>query len=253
VSCATLPEHLAEEELMGGRDDTRVGQLEAATGGTLFLDEVGALSPAVQTMLLRVLESRRVRRTGDGKEREVDVRVIAASQRDLQSDAVHGRFRLDLYYRLSAATARIPPLRERLGEVPVLAQLFLDEACRSSGREPKRLAPETIEALLAHSFPGNVRELRNMMRYAAATCVERLVRPEWLPPHAPPGAPEPQPAPTPQPIGATLKEIERRRMADALAACDGNQTRAAELIGMPRRTFVAKLKQYGLGRPRDEG
>jgi DNA-binding NtrC family response regulator/pSer/pThr/pTyr-binding forkhead associated (FHA) protein len=255
VNCAALPDTLAESELFGyergafsGAATAKPGLFETANGGTLFLDEVGELSAAVQAKLLRVLETGRLRRLGDVKERAVDVRVLAATHRDLLAEANEGRFRLDLYYRLSAATVWIPPLRDRLAELPLLAQAFLDEACRVAGREMKTLAPATRAALVAYRFPGNVRELKNMMHFVAATCPDRVVGPDRLPRLATPA--EPEMAAEDAPFADKMRELEKRRMAEALAACEGNQTRAAAMIGMPRRTFVTKVRVYGLGRTR---
>jgi len=262
LNCAALHDTLVESELFGhakgafsGAIAHRPGLLEAASGSTLFLDEVGELTLANQAKLLRVLESHRVTRVGDTREREVDVRIVAATNRDLEADVAAGRFRRDLYFRLSAATLALPPLRQRPHELPLLAAAFLDEACRRTGRRAIQISEGASQALLAHAWPGNVRELKNLMQYVAATMsvdelladhvTERLAR---LPPSvAPPVAPALPPIP-PQfrPLADELRELELTRIREALAAARGNQTRAAALLAMPVRTFFEKVKQYGL-------
>jgi DNA-binding NtrC family response regulator len=259
LNCAALHDTLVESELFGhakgafsGAIANRPGLIEAASGSTLFLDEVGELTLANQAKLLRVLESHRVTRVGDNREREVDVRIVAATNRDLDADVTAGRFRRDLYFRLSAATLYLPPLRQRPHELPLLATAFLEDACRLTGRRAMRVSEGAIRALMAHAWPGNVRELKNLMQYVAATLpvdelladhvTERLGR---LPPAL---APRPAPTTTPQfrPLAQELRELEITRIREALAATRGNQTRAAGLLAMPVRTFFEKVKQYGL-------
>jgi transcriptional regulator with GAF, ATPase, and Fis domain len=285
VNCAALPDTLVESELFGhekgafsGATATRVGLLEAAAGGTVFLDEVGELSLAAQAKLLRAVESGRISRLGGTGERAVDVRLVAATNRDLQEEVRRGRFRQDLLFRLGGATVVLPPLRDRPRDLPVLARTFLEQACRKLRRAPITLSAGALQRLAAHPWPGNVRELRNVMTYAAATVEGDLLEAWHLPELAAgearaltpvprgtltspaPGAPStPAPLPAADATGrppATpfrrledeLKELERRRMVEALAAAGGVQKRAAQLIGMPLRTFVLKVKQYGLGR-----
>ena len=261
LNCAALHEMLVESELFGhergafsGAVSSRPGLIEAASGSTLFLDEVGELTLANQAKLLRVLESHRVTRLGDVREREVDVRIVAATNRDLEADMIAGRFRRDLYFRLSAATLHLPPLRQRPHELPLLAAAFLDDACRLTGRRGMRISDDAMAVLLAHPWPGNVRELKNLMQYVAATVPvdelaaehvsERLRR---LVPTVSP-RPEAGPATPPQfrPLADELRELEIARIREALIATSGNQTRAAGLLAMPVRTFFEKAKQYGL-------
>jgi transcriptional regulator with GAF, ATPase, and Fis domain len=260
LNCAALHEMLVESELFGhekgafsGAIAAKPGLIETASGSTLFLDEIGELTLQNQAKLLRVLESHRVTRVGDVREREVDVRIVAATNRDLEADVLAGRFRRDLYFRLSAATLYLPPLRQRLYELPLLAAAFLDDACRRTGRVVIRIADAAMAALLAHSWPGNIRELKNLMQYIAATLPvdelqaahvhERLNR-LW-----PATAAERDPGGAPQqfrPLADELRELELTRIREALLATNGNQTRAAALLSMPVRTFFEKAKQFGL-------
>ena len=266
LNCAAIQETLVESELFGhekgafsGAVATKAGLLEAASGSTLFLDEIGELAQSTQAKLLRVLETHRVTRVGDVREREIDVRIVAATNRDLEAEVTAGRFRQDLYFRLSAATLYLPPLRQRPRELPLLASAFLDEACRRTGRAMMTISEGAMSALLAHSWPGNVRELKNMMQYVAAAhpaevltaehIAERLGRmkgtgqyPIVEKPAATPGS---EPARF-KPIADEMRELEITRMKEALEATGGNQTRAAGLLAMPVRTFFEKAKLYGL-------
>jgi DNA-binding NtrC family response regulator len=267
INCATLPDTLVESELFGhekgafsGAAAAKPGRLETADGGTVFLDEVGELSPAAQAKLLRVLETRRIQRLGGLKEHAIDIRVVAATNRDLEAEVRAGRFREDLYFRLGAAKVNLPPLRARPRDLALLARLFLDEARRAAEQAPMSLSAAAMEALTSYRWPGNVRELKNEMRVVAATVSDTVVEPWHLPERicaAPPAAAavavsaivaeDAAGAPARfRPIADELRELERRRMDEALAATGGVQTRAAELIGMPIRTFSMKLRQYGL-------
>jgi DNA-binding NtrC family response regulator len=258
-----LPEALVESELFGHEKGaftsalaTQVGHLEAANGGTLFFDEIGELPLGTQAKLLRALESRRILRIGGRKEIAVDVRVVAATNRQLEIEVKEGRFREDLFFRLGGAKVVIPPLRERPRELTLLARHFLERACTAADRPVLDLSPATLASLARHRWPGNVRELKNEMAYVAATAREPVIEPWHLSEHI---------AATPvaaavaacasrstssdarfRPINDELRDLERRRMREALAAADGVQKKAAELIGMPLRTFSMKYKQYGL-------
>lgn len=268
INCAALPESLAESELFGhergafsGAVASKVGLLETAQGGTVFLDEIGELSQAVQAKLLRALETRRITRLGDVNERSIDVRLIAATHRDLEAEAKAGRFRQDLYFRLAGAVVSIPALRHRPVELPILARSFLAVARERLGSPPLSISNAAMWRIVAFDWPGNVRELKNAMEFLAATVQDNVVEPWHLPPKlggtdsllsnpadgkgtdtlAAAGLPV-----SFRPLEAELREIERARMQEALIAAEGSQTRAAELLGMPRRTFFAKKKQYGL-------
>jgi DNA-binding NtrC family response regulator len=252
LNCAALQDTLVESELFGyekgafsGAAAAKPGLLEVADGGTVFLDEVGELSPALQAKLLRALEVKRFTRVGGLKERDVDIRIVAATNRSLEDEIKAGRFRQDLFFRLSGATVMLPPLRERPREVAALARAFLAAA----GRPRAELATATLHVLGRYAWPGNVRELKNAMEYAAATAGDGAVEPWHLPERiGGEGADEPEAAAGPRfrDIGDELRELESRRMQEALDAAGGVQRRAARLIGMPLRTFVMKLKQYGL-------
>jgi DNA-binding NtrC family response regulator len=262
LNCAALHDSLVEGELFGyergaflGASGSKPGLIESASGSTLFLDEVGELAPAIQAKLLRVLESNRVTRVGDVREREVDVRFVAATNRDLEADVAAGRFRRDLFFRLSAATLHMPPLRQRLLELPLLAVAFLEEACRLHGRSVMRISDGAMAVLLGHPWPGNIRELKNLMQYVAAAVTSEVLLAEHiserlgrLRPVLPPAVDlaTPEDSPRFRPIADELRELEITRIRQALEATGGNQTRAAGLLAMPVRTFFEKAKQYGL-------
>jgi DNA-binding NtrC family response regulator len=265
LHCAALAESLLEAELFGnekgaftGADKRRSGFIEAAHGGTLFLDEVGELPPQTQVKLLRVVENRTVVRLGSTTETPVDVRFVCATHRDMEEEVKAGRFRQDLYYRISAFTIRVPPLRERQIEIPILAEQYLRQLA-SGGEMPPRLHPETAAALCRYAWPGNVRELRNAMEHALVNVDGGVVLPSHLPAKiagssaAPP--PRKPPAPTAPAAPATsgenvlpleLEQIERERIVAALALDSGNRTRAAARLGVSRRTLIYKLNKYGI-------
>ncbi|HEY5923232.1 MAG TPA: sigma 54-interacting transcriptional regulator, partial [Kofleriaceae bacterium] len=187
INCAAMPAHLVESELFGhvrgafsGAERDKIGLFEEATGGTLFLDEIGEFELGLQAKLLRVLEDGRIRRVGATTEISVDVRVIAATNRDLKAEAAAGRFRQDLYYRLGAIVLHVPPLRERVREIPLLVERFVLEAITTLGREPPRVSPQAMAILRAHPWPGNVRELRNVIQRALVVCDGQEIRPEHI-------------------------------------------------------------------------
>jgi two-component system, NtrC family, response regulator AtoC len=264
LNCAAIPENLVEDHLFGhergafsGATSARSGLLEAAEGGTLLLDEIGELPLPTQAKLLRVLETKRVTRIGDVRERAIDVRIVAATNRTLSEEVKNGQFRKDLFFRLSGGMVWLPPLRDRPREIPILAQSFLRSACARSGRAQMTISDTAMRALAQYSWPGNVRELKNTMDYLAAAVsgdsldilhvIERLGIEAPLPSTVTPALPTSiPPPPVFRPIEEELRELECKRMQEALIASRGNQTRAAELISMPLRTFVAKLKTYGL-------
>jgi transcriptional regulator with GAF, ATPase, and Fis domain len=276
INCAALSETLLESELFGhergaftGAVSAKPGLIEVGNGGTVFLDEVGELSATLQAKLLRVIEARELTRVGGLRPRPVDVRFIAATNRDLQASVTRGAFRADLFYRLNGTSILIPPLRDRASEIIPLAEMFLARTAAHMGLStPPRLSPAGQEALLRHPWPGNIRELRNVVERAALLCADGRIDPQDLalaPVPAPPSARSasasttlPPPASSnanhggqahrdPVPAG---QEDERTRIIRALEACNGNQTRAAKLLSMPRRTLVAKLPRYSIPRPR---
>jgi DNA-binding NtrC family response regulator len=262
LNCAAIPEALAESELFGhergafsGATASKRGYFEAAHHGTIFLDEIGDLPSGAQAKLLRVLDVKRFARVGDTREREVDVRVVAATNRDLEEEVRAGRFRSDLYYRLSGAKVLLPPLRERRRELPLLAEQLLRQACARLGVVPKRFRPAALGRIAEHAWPGNIRELKNVADYVASATPSEWVEIEDLPASlvpsssaagARPAATATDPARRFRNLAEEVEDLERRRMIEALQAADGVQKRAAELIGMPLRTFVTKLKQYRL-------
>ena len=259
LNCAALHEMLVESELFGhekgafsGAFTTRIGLIEAADGSTLFLDEVGELSLSNQAKLLRAVESRGFMRLGDVHERQVDVRIVAATHRDLRADINGGRFRQDLYYRLAAAQVHVPPLRQRPNELSLLATTFVDSECELGAREKISITPAAMEALLAHTWPGNVRELKNMMQYFVATLMGNELQAadvigQLLPPDR--GSISRKPPRTPgsfRRLADELVELEIARFREALETTSGNQTHAAGLLGVPVRTFFDKAERFGL-------
>ncbi len=259
LDCAALSESLAESELFGhekgaftGAGAQKPGLFEAADQGTIFLDEVGELPLGVQIKLLRVLEGGSVRRIGSVEQRAVDVRVVAATNRDLAAQVKAGVFRQDLYFRLNGMTLALPPLRERKEELYDLAQLFADRMAKVMGTPSPELSREALAVLEAQRWPGNVRELRNVIERAVVLALGGVVKPEHLMLEASPAsvAGAPRSAGHASSLKGDLDALERKRIVDALDRCGGNQTKAAELLGMPRRTLVARLSEYGLTRSR---
>lgn len=266
VNCAALPEGLAESELFGhargafsGAATARAGLFESANGGTVFLDEIAELPTALQPKLLRVLETKRLVRLGESEERTIDVRVIAATHKDLALEVAAGRFRQDLLYRLGAARVTLPPLRERPREVTVLAESFLEQACHEAGRPMMAFSPSAVGTLRGYGWPGNIRELKNIVELLTVTVLERTILPFHLEPllghvvAAPTAPPAPLPrAPSPPaqftPIDDEVRALEVMRMQQALEVAGGVKKTAAELIAMPLRTFNTKYKLYGLSR-----
>jgi two-component system response regulator AtoC len=242
LNCAALAPALIESALFGhekgsftGAVAQHQGVFERADGGTLFLDEIGELDANLQAKLLRILQERTFERLGGTREIAVDVRLIAATNRNVRQLVAEGRFREDLYYRLNIFPIAIPPLRERPADVPALARFFLGRAARKLGRGEIELTAEAEERLLAHQWPGNVRELENMMERVAILCGER-VEAEDLPLEA-----------TGQSRPVKWKEIERRAIEQALETNAGNRTRAARQLGISLRTLQYRLKEYGIG------
>jgi two-component system response regulator AtoC len=257
VNCASLTESVIESELFGHERGAFTGALvahegvfEAADGGTLLLDEVGELGAKAQAKLLRVLETGEIVRVGSTQPRRVDVRVVAATHRDLPSLVRAGEFREDLYYRLGGLSLTLPPLRKRPSEVIPLAMLFLQRAAQAAKR-PMSLSDEAQAALLGHTWPGNVRELRNVIARGAALCTSGALCVEHLGLDA--GSQEaPRMSGTPEEPGVkgAVRAFERDRILDALEKTHGNQTRAAELLGVSRRTLTNKLNVHNIDRPR---
>jgi DNA-binding NtrC family response regulator len=247
VDCTALPETLVESELFGhergaftGAAAARRGLLETADGGTCFLDEVGELSLPLQAKLLRALQERSVRRVGGNTSIPVDVRVVAATNRDLRRRVDEGAFREDLFYRLNVVLMRVPPLRERAGDVPLLAQHFLGRYAASSGKACTGFAREAVDRLTAYAWPGNVRELEHAVERAVALSSTALILPEDLPPEVTGGRPE---APAVPSRRMTLDELKRWYVETVLAETGGNKLRAAEVLGIDRRTLYRILER----------
>jgi DNA-binding NtrC family response regulator len=256
LNCASLPETLLESELFGyergaftGADRRKQGYFEAANGGTLFLDEIGELSPATQSRLLRVLEERRITRVGGTDELEVDVRVVCATNRDLQIEVDAGRFRSDLFFRIGAFTILIPPLRDRPGEILMLAEHFIDQSTDAKRRRP-RLSQVASDALRRYPWPGNVRELRNAIERAIVLHTGGVIEIEDLPDQVRDVRVDPVDVPADwQNVVDRVAEVERSTIAAALEASRGNQTEAAKKLGVSRRTLIYRMEKYGFKPP----
>ena len=251
LNCGSLPESLLESELFGhekgaftGADRRKLGYVEAAAGGTLFLYEIGELTASMQTRLLRVLESHRFMRVGGREEIACDVRVVAATNRELEAEARAGRFREDLYFRLSAFVLKIPPLRERPAEVELLAELFSRQFARRMNVPAPTLGADALALLRRHAWPGNVRELRNAMEYAAVLAERGVLDAACLPDSV--RASADAPAPPAGQMRRQIADLEQKSIQDALDAENGNQTRAARRLGISRRALLYKLEKYGI-------
>jgi DNA-binding NtrC family response regulator len=252
INCAALLGTLLESELFGhergaftGATAAKPGLLELARGGTLFLDEVGDMAAPLQAKLLRVLEERAVRRVGAIESRPIDVRVVAATCKDLDGEVKHGRFRQDLFFRLHGVAIVVPPLRERREEIEPLTRAFVRAACRQQDRAPLAIAQDVFRVLLQHDWPGNLRELRNVAERAVALCDGTTIEVSHLPSEL---AEIGTDAATH--LKSNIKEHERQLILDALLQADGNQTRAAKLLGVSRRTLISRIEEHGLPRPR---
>jgi transcriptional regulator with PAS, ATPase and Fis domain len=253
LSCAALPENLAEAELFGyergaftGADRRKIGYIEAAHEGTLMLDEIGELGPTLQAKLLRVLETRRLARLGSTQEVPVDIRVVSATCRDLKAAVAAGTFRQDLFFRLSTFSLEVPPLRERPSEIELLADLFAKDVARRAGESPRSISADAVLALQSYEWPGNVRELRNAIEHAHVLASGDRIERAHLPPDVRDAAPAAAPLPASAKMEERIADVERRTIAEALAACDGNRTRTAERLGISRRALIYKLAKHGL-------
>ncbi|OQW97200.1 MAG: transcriptional regulator [Verrucomicrobia bacterium A1] len=255
VHCAALAPTLLESELFGhergaftGASERRIGRFEMADGGTLFLDEIGEIPPGVQVKILRVLEEHRLERVGGGKPVDVDVRLVAATHRDLKKMVAEGAFREDLFFRLNVVGITLPPLRDRPGDIPLLAARFLTELALENGVRLPALAPETLDAMTAYPWPGNVRELRNTIERMVVLSHGDILTPRELPPAirtaAEPHARAHGGARTLE--GVTLDEAERRLLVSALEATGGNRVQAAKRLGISRRTLHRKINEMNL-------
>ena len=251
VHCAALAPTLLESELFGhekgaftGAHERRIGRFEQAEGGTLFLDEIGEIDATLQVKLLRFLGERTFERVGSNKTLTADVRLVAATNRHLEEMVKAGKFREDLFFRLRVVEILLPPLRERTGDIPLLAQNFLREFAKENGKAVTDFTVDALEALMNHPWPGNVRELRTAIEHAVVLSRSERISLRDLPPSVRGGLP----------VGdrwhpdkdLTVKDAEKQLMIRALKECDGNRTLAAKKIGMSRRTFHRKLRSYQL-------
>jgi len=255
VACAALPETLLESELFGhekgsftGALYTRAGRFEAADGGTLFLDEIGDVSPTVQIKLLRFLEEREFERVGGNRTYKVDVRIVTATHRDLKKKLEDGSFREDLFYRLNVIEIHIPPLRERMGDIPLLAHHFLKKYAAANGKDVRGVSDEVLALLLQHNWPGNVRELENAIERAVVLTAEPTLTPEHFPTLRV-ADPEPRPAAGAAGLGvripgSTLADLEREAILRTMEAVGGSTSRAAAMLDISARKIQYKLKEY---------
>jgi DNA-binding NtrC family response regulator len=260
INCAAVPENLLESELFGHEKGSftsavsqRRGRFELADGGTLFLDEVGDIPPPMQAKLLRVLQERRFERVGGTESIEVDVRVIAATNRSLLKMVKDGTFREDLYYRLNVVKIDLPPLRDRPEDIPLLATHFAQKFARP-GESAKSISPEAMESLLGYRWPGNIRELENAIERASVTCRGDAIKPSDLPSEVlTPGAPK-QPfvidleTPLPQLLRDMCADIEQQYIRKALKKSHGNIGRCAKICGLSRRSISAKIAEYQINK-----
>ena len=251
VHAAALPSALLESEMFGhekgsftGAIEQRIGRFELANGGTLFLDEIGELEPQMQVKLLRVLEERAFERVGGQKTIEVDVRLIAATNKDLKKQVAGGKFRDDLFYRLSVVTIGLPPLRERRDDIPLLVSAFLQQCSEDNNKNVTELTPDAMNVLMAYDWPGNVRELRNAIEQMIVLSRSEKLSLRDVPAGIRGGADLTKISVVRN--GMTVEEAEKELIVKALKELNGNRTRAAEKIGMSRRTLHRKLKRYGL-------
>ncbi len=248
VHCAALSAGLLESELFGhekgsftGAVAQKKGRFELANGGTIFLDEIGEIDAATQVKLLRVLQEKQFERVGGENTITVDVRVISATNRNLQEEIANGRFREDLYYRLNVVQLDVPPLRERKDDIPLLITEFLDMFNKENNKHIEGFSPRAKNALYRYDWPGNIRELRNSIESAVALCRTNVIELEDLPPAVANSENEAQ---VNLPVGITLEQAEKELIVNTIAHCSGNKSKAAEVLGIGRKTLHRKLQEY---------
>ncbi|HEY8461302.1 MAG TPA: sigma-54 dependent transcriptional regulator [Blastocatellia bacterium] len=251
VNCAAIPAELIESELFGhtgsaftGAKQPRAGLIEASDAGTLFLDEIGELPPPVQPKLLRALQDGAVRRVGANVEKSVDLRVVAATNRDLEQDVRDGRFREDLFWRLNVIRLKAPPLRERSFDIPLLVEHFVNKATEAAKRPPLDVSSEALAILTAYSWPGNVRELENAIERAVAFARGKEITPDDLPERVRTSGGASALIARSVEQNMTLRELEREYILEVLRRTGGNKSRAAELLGLDRKTLYRRLDEY---------
>ncbi len=250
VHCASLSSNLLESELFGhekgaftGAVSQKKGRFELADGGTIFLDEIGEIDSATQVKILRVLQEREFERVGGTETVKVDVRIVAATNRDLLEEVKKGNFREDLFYRLNVVHIEVPPLRERKEDIPLLMSSFLEEFNREDNRAIEGFSPAARKAMYAYSWPGNIRQLRNTIESAVVTCRGKVIDTGDLPEQI---VAENRAGEVSIRLGVTLSEAERTVIMSTLDFCEGNKTRASEMLGIGRKTLHRKLEEYNV-------
>lgn len=251
VHCAALSETLLESELFGhekgaytGAEKMQKGRFELAHESTIFLDEIGEVNASVQVKLLRVLQDHKIIRVGGEKTIDIDVRVIAATNRDMEKEVKEGRFREDLYYRLNVVHIAVPPLRERRDDIPLLLNTFLKEYAKENGKNVTGIDNRARALLYKYDWPGNIRELRNCIESAVVMCGGNEITPEDLPPTVSASIAAPS---ITIPVGTTLDDAEKAIICENLAANKGNKSKTADILGIGRKTLHRKLQEYGIG------
>jgi len=250
VNCAVLPETLIESELFGhergaftGAMERKKGRFEIAGDGTIFLDEIGELSPPTQAKLLRVLQEREFERVGGTQTLKCSARILAATNKDLEAGVASGAFRDDLYYRLNVVSIHLPPLRDRKSDIPILGEYFLERSAAANKKPARRFSPGALELLMAYPWPGNVRELENAVERAVLVCTGPTLYPYHLPPNIQASGRGKGHAPS---LRTAVAQLERELLSEALANADGNQSRAARLLGISERMVRYKTRKYHL-------
>jgi len=253
VNCSALPESLLESELFGhekgaftGATQRRIGKFELADGGTIFLDEIGEMSPATQVKVLRVLQEREFERVGGNELIKVDVRVISATNKDIEEAVRKGEFREDLYYRLAVFPIKIPPLRERKEDIPLLAEYFLKKYAEREGKEVTSISAEAMELMMAYHWPGNVRELENAIERAVILANTSEIVVNDLPPNVRAIGERKVSVSTSGPLMNWIEKLEEEALRKALLECEGNISETARKLGIGRATVYRKAKKYGL-------
>jgi two-component system response regulator AtoC len=255
LNCGAVPETLLESELFGyrrgaftGADKDKKGLFHEAEGGTIFLDEIGELPLSLQVKLLRVLQENEIRPVGESKPNKIDVRVVAATGKDLSSEVEKGTFRQDLFYRLNVLRIEMPPLRERPEDIPLLAQYFIRKLNKKLGRKVQGVAPSAMSILLRHQWPGNVRELENVFERAMVLSEESVLKPDNFPSEVGGESPLPWPDEAFQgfSVKAAQKILEKKLIAKALRTTGGNRTKAAQLLEISHPSLLTKIKAYGI-------
>jgi DNA-binding NtrC family response regulator len=252
VNCSALPESLLESELFGhekgaftGATQRRIGKFEQANGGTIFLDEIGLMSPSTQAKILRVLQEREFERVGGNELVRVDVRIISATNRNLEEAMKKGEFREDLYYRISVFPIHLPPLRERKEDIPLLAAHFLKKYSEQEGKQVDSISPDALELMMAYNWPGNVRELENAIERAVVLATTHEITPKELPASVR-ALGEKRIYESDQTLSSWIEKLEEQALRQALLECEGNISETARRLGIGRATIYRKAKKYGL-------